>query len=114
MDTLSTLDAEFLHIEDGIAHMHIAGGCVFTGPPPTIDELSRLVEGTLHQIPRYRQRVRSVPLEFGRPIWADDPHFDLGYHVRELALPGDDPPAGAAPVGVDQRRPGRGGHGGPC
>ena len=88
MDTLSTLDAEFLHLEDGIAHMHIAGGCVFTGPPPTIDELSRLVEGTLHQIPRYRQRVRSVPFELGRPIWADDSHFELGYHIRRTALPG--------------------------
>jgi hypothetical protein len=35
VETLSTLDAEFLHIEDGIAHMHIAGACVFAGPPRT-------------------------------------------------------------------------------
>ncbi|HET6953670.1 MAG TPA: wax ester/triacylglycerol synthase family O-acyltransferase [Acidimicrobiales bacterium] len=92
MDTLSTLDAEFLHIEDGIAHMHIAGACVFAGPPPTTGELARLVEGKMHQIPRYRQRVRSVPLELGRPIWADDPDFDRGYHLRRTALPspGDD------------------------
>ncbi|HET9608179.1 MAG TPA: wax ester/triacylglycerol synthase family O-acyltransferase [Acidimicrobiales bacterium] len=92
MDHLSTLDAEFLHVEDGIAHMHIAGGCVFTGPPPTLDELSALVRGKMHQIPRYRQRVRSVPLELGRPIWADDPEFDLRYHLRRTALPspGDD------------------------
>jgi diacylglycerol O-acyltransferase / wax synthase len=92
VDTLSTLDAEFLHLEDGISHMHIAGGCVFAGPPPTMDELSRLVDGKMHQIPRYRQRVRSVPLELGRPIWADDPHFHLGYHLRRTALPspGDD------------------------
>ncbi|HEX6418915.1 MAG TPA: wax ester/triacylglycerol synthase family O-acyltransferase, partial [Acidimicrobiales bacterium] len=93
VDRLSTLDAEFLHVEDGVAHMHIAGGCVFAGPPPSLDELGRLVEGKLHQIPRYRQRVRAVPLELGRPIWADDPHFDLGYHLRRTALPtpGDDP-----------------------
>lgn len=92
MDTLSTLDAEFLHLEDGISHMHIAGGCVFAGPPPTMDELTRLVEGKMQLIPRYRQRVRSVPLELGRPIWADDPHFHLGYHLRHTALPrpGDD------------------------
>ena len=45
METLSTLDAEFLHIEDGIAHMHIAGVCVFAGPPPEMGELAGLVEG---------------------------------------------------------------------
>ena len=92
MDTLSTLDAEFLHLEDGTAHMHIAGACVFAGTAPTGEELSRLIEGKMHRIPRYRQRVRSVPFELGRPIWADDPHFDLGYHVRRTALaaPGDD------------------------
>jgi WS/DGAT/MGAT family acyltransferase len=88
VDTLSTLDAEFLHLEDGIAHMHIAGACVFAGPPPTADELVRLVRGKMPRIPRYRQRVRSVPLELGRPIWADDPHFDLDYHLRRTALPG--------------------------
>jgi diacylglycerol O-acyltransferase len=34
-----------------------------------------------------------VPLELGRPVWVDDPHFDLGYHLRHTALPspgGDD------------------------
>ena len=87
MDRLRTLDAEFLHIEDGIAHMHIAGGCVFADPPPTYDEVVGLIAGKLHQIPRYRQRVRSVPLELGRPVWADDPHFDIHYHVRRTALP---------------------------
>src|ERR1035441_8229727 len=46
----------------------------------------------LHLIPRYRQRFRSVPFELGRPVWVDDPHFDLGYHLRHTALPapGDD------------------------
>lgn len=87
MDRLTSLDAEFLHIEDGISHMHIAGGCVFAGEPPTEDDLVGLIAGKLHEIPRYRQRVRSVPLELGRPVWVDDPHFDIGYHVRRTALP---------------------------
>ena len=92
MESLSTLDAEFLLMEDGISHMVLAGGCVFDGTPPTDEEVRRLVQGKMHQIPRYRQRVRSVPLELGRPIWADDPHFELGYHLRRTALPspGDD------------------------
>ena len=32
MDRLSVLDAEFLHLEDDVAHMHIAGVCCSTGP----------------------------------------------------------------------------------
>lgn len=92
MDRLSTLDAEFLHLEDGIAHMHMAGACVFADPPPSFDDVGRLVAAKLHLIPRYRQRVRGVPFELGRPVWVDDPHFDLGYHLRHTALPrpGDD------------------------
>lgn len=86
MDRLTSLDAEFLHIEDGVSHMHIAGGCVFGGTRPTEDELVGLIAGKLHEIPRYRQRVRAVPLELGRPVWVDDPHFDIGYHVRRTAL----------------------------
>jgi diacylglycerol O-acyltransferase len=92
MDRLRTLDAEFLHLEDGVAHMHIAGACVFANPPPSYDEVSRLIAGKLHLIPRYRQCVRPLPFELGRPVWVDDPHFDLGYHLRHTALPapGDD------------------------
>lgn len=87
-DRLSVLDAEFLHVEDGIGHMHLAGACIFAGPAPGYDEVSRLVASKLHVIPRYRQRVRAVPFELGRPVWADDPHFDLTYHLRHTALPG--------------------------
>jgi diacylglycerol O-acyltransferase len=92
VDRLSALDVEFLHLEDGIEHMHIAGACVFDDPPPSIDEIGALVTSKLHLIPRYRQRVRPVPFELGRPVWVDDPHFDLHYHLRHTALPppGDD------------------------
>lgn len=92
MDRLSALDAEFLHLEDGIAHLHIAGACIFEGPAPDFAELTGLIASKLHLIGRYRQRVRNVPLGLGRPVWVDDPHFDLEYHVRHTALPapGDD------------------------
>ncbi len=92
MDRLSALDAEFLDLEDGRVHMHIAGACVFDDPPPGLEEVRALVASRLDLIPRYRQRVRRVPLELGRPLWVDDPHFDLDYHLRHTALPppGDD------------------------
>jgi diacylglycerol O-acyltransferase / wax synthase len=88
MDRLSALDAEFLHLEDGSVHMAIAGACVFADPAPGIDEVEALVASKLHLIPRYRQRIRTVPFELGRPVWVDDPEFDLSFHVRGTALPG--------------------------
>ena len=38
-------------------------------------------------VPRYRQRVQSVPGHLANPVWVDDDHFDIGYHVRRSALP---------------------------
>ncbi len=92
MDRLSVLDAEFLHTEDEVSHLHIAGLAIFAGPPPAYEDLVGLLASKMHLIPRYRQRVRAVPLDLGRPVWLDDPHFDLSYHVRRTALPrpGDD------------------------
>ncbi len=87
MDRLSPLDASFLHIENDVSHMHIASVAVFEGPPPTYEEVAGMVGGKLPLVPRYRQVVRSVPLDLGRPVWVDDPHFNLDYHVRRTALP---------------------------
>lgn len=84
---MSPLDASFLHIEDGVTHMHIASLALFEGPPPPIDELRRLFEGKLPLVPRYRQKVRFVPGSIGRPVWVDDPHFKIEYHLRHTALP---------------------------
>lgn len=39
MHTMSPLDASFLHIEDGIAHMHIGSLGILEGPPPRREEL---------------------------------------------------------------------------
>ena len=89
MERMSSLDAEFLHLEDPVSHMHIAGVCTFADPPPPIEELEAMVAAKLHLIPRYRQRVRNVPLGLGRPVWVDDPHFNLTYQhapVRTIQL----------------------------
>jgi diacylglycerol O-acyltransferase / wax synthase len=88
MDRLSPLDASFLHIEDDVNLMHIGSVGIFEGPPPTPAEFRTMIEGKLPLVPRYRQRIRDVPLSIGRPLWAEDPHFELDYHVRHTALPG--------------------------
>ena len=84
---LSPLDVSFLHVEDEVSHMHLGSIGMFEGPAPSEDELLRAIEAKLHLAPRWRQRVRFVPLEAGRPVWVDDPHFHLPYHVRRTGLP---------------------------
>jgi WS/DGAT/MGAT family acyltransferase len=86
-ERLSPLDASFLHVEDDVSHMHIASVAIFEGPQPAFTDVVAMVEAKLALVPRYRQVVRSVPLEWARPVWVDDPHFDIGYHLRHTALP---------------------------
>ncbi|HZU79918.1 MAG TPA: wax ester/triacylglycerol synthase family O-acyltransferase [Acidimicrobiales bacterium] len=86
-DRLSPLDASFLHVEDDVSHMHIASVGIFEGPPPPFAEVVSRVAGKLPLVPRYRQVVRFVPFDLGRPVWVDDPHFSIDYHLRHTALP---------------------------
>ncbi len=87
MNRMSPLDASFLHLEDANNHMHVSTVFVFEGPPPPFSELVAGIEARLPLVPRYRQKVRFVPLELGRPVWVNDPDFNLGYHLRRTALP---------------------------
>jgi len=87
MDTLSVVDTSFLNLESDTTHMHVGGISIFEGPPLDCDELFSHVEARLHLVPRYRQKVVWPGLELGRPMWVDDPCFNLDYHVRHTALP---------------------------
>ncbi|MFZ0092221.1 MAG: wax ester/triacylglycerol synthase family O-acyltransferase [Solirubrobacteraceae bacterium] len=86
-DRLTGLDSSFLHLERDAAHMHVAACMVLDGPVPTYDELVAHIVSRLHLVPRYRQRLAFVPLNQGRPVWVDDPHFNVAFHVRHTALP---------------------------
>ncbi|MGH0028513.1 MAG: wax ester/triacylglycerol synthase family O-acyltransferase [Myxococcota bacterium] len=92
-DRLSAQDASFLWIESESSPMHIGSVCVYEAGPlrngdggVDIDRQRRAVEAVLHWIPRYRQKIAWTPLE-GWPVWVDDRHFALGYHIRHLSLP---------------------------
>ena len=87
MEWMSPQDASFLHIENDRSPMHIGGVSIFEGPPPEFARLSAMVEPKLDRVPRYRQKVRFVPLGAGSPVWIDDPHFKLEYHLRHTAIP---------------------------
>src|SRR3954463_198405 len=86
-DRLSGLDTSFLNLETGPGHMHGASTTVFEGPAPTYEEFRDHIASRLHLVPRLRQKLRFAPFGQGRPVWIDDPQFNLDYHVRHTALP---------------------------
>ncbi|WP_205650695.1 WS/DGAT/MGAT family O-acyltransferase [Actinoplanes solisilvae] len=94
VDYLSPLDTSFLDAEDEDPHasLAIASVAVLDGPAPSQAEFAEAIRGRLALVPRYRQKVRRVPLNLGRPVWVDDPDFDLDFHLRRTALaePGGD------------------------
>ena len=91
-ERLSNLDASFLALESRTTHMHVGAVALFKPGPATsgegvdIDLIRRIIASKLHLIPRYRQRLATVPVE-RHPVWVDDEHFHLDYHVRHIALP---------------------------
>jgi len=93
LQRLTAVDASFLSNESSASHMHVGAILVFEGPPPHYDDLIEHIRGRLRMVPRFRQKLAVPPMEAGRPLWADDPGFNLRYHVRHSALPepGDEP-----------------------
>jgi diacylglycerol O-acyltransferase len=87
MEWMSAIDSSFLHVENATTPMHIGGVSIFEGPPPRFEDLRAMVAGKLDLVPRYRQKVRFVPLAAGTPAWIDDPYFSLDYHLRHTAIP---------------------------
>jgi diacylglycerol O-acyltransferase / wax synthase len=92
-ERLSNLDASFLALESRETHMHVGAVALFDAGPLRhpdggidIDSIRRHVDSKLHLIPRYRQRLAWVPVE-GHPVWVDDDHFNLDYHLRHSSLP---------------------------
>ncbi|MFL5895733.1 MAG: wax ester/triacylglycerol synthase family O-acyltransferase, partial [Thermoleophilaceae bacterium] len=96
MDRLSAIDASFLAGERETSHMHVGAIMIFEGPPPRREESLEHIASRLHLVPRYRQKLAFPRFEMGRPLWVDDPSFNLEYHVRHTAL--------AAPGGLEQLR----------
>jgi WS/DGAT/MGAT family acyltransferase len=87
MDRMSPQDASFLHLEDSNNHMHVGSVAIFEGPAPDYAQVLDSVRRKLPFVPRYRQKVRFLPLDVARPVWVADPNFNLEYHVRHTALP---------------------------
>ena len=92
-ERLSAMDAMFLEIEDASVHMHIGSVALYEAAPVAREEggldrerILACASSRLHKSPRLRQRLATIPT-FERPVWVDDPRFNLLYHVRHAALP---------------------------
>jgi diacylglycerol O-acyltransferase len=97
-ERLSAQDSSFLVFENANAHMHVGGTAILEAGPLKrrqggidIKRIRAYIASRLHWLPRYRQRLALVPIE-NHPVWVDDDHFNLNYHVRHACLPypGDD------------------------
>ncbi|MCP5044796.1 MAG: wax ester/triacylglycerol synthase family O-acyltransferase [bacterium] len=90
---LTALDATFLDIEAPGLHMHVGSvGILDPGPLARedggidFDQVMCVVDGGLRRAPRFRQKLLRTPVT-QHPVWVDDEHFNVLYHVRHTALP---------------------------
>jgi WS/DGAT/MGAT family acyltransferase len=92
MQQLTSLDAMFLALETDRNYGHV-GSLAIVDPSTTpagkvtLGDVKQLLDERLHLIPPFTSRLAKVPFNLDWPYWVPDDHFDLGYHVRELALP---------------------------
>ena len=88
-ERLRPRDVALLAEESPTTPMHNATIEIFEPGPSGFDyqRLVDLVHDRISFVPRYRQRVQTVPGRIANPIWVDDEHFDIGFHVRRSALP---------------------------
>jgi len=86
-ERLSPQDCTFLYAESPTAQVHVGAICTFEQPQFGYDDLCAMIESKLDMAPRLRRRLMWVPYGAGRPVWVDDEHFDVRYHVRHTGLP---------------------------
>ena len=98
VNRLSARDSMFYFLDDTSSTTHLgallivspgqkSGGASGSGRTLDYPRLVSLVENRLQLAPRYRQVVREVTLGLARPVWADDPDFDINFHIRRAGLP---------------------------
>lgn len=86
LDPISGTDAAFLYAENPHSPMHIGGLSIVEGAI-SFQDFKAIIASRIHQIPKFRQRLLSVPFNLDYPYWSDDPNFDLDMHLNHIALP---------------------------
>ncbi|HLI53768.1 MAG TPA: wax ester/triacylglycerol synthase family O-acyltransferase [Acidimicrobiales bacterium] len=114
MKRLNGTDALFLSLETPSWHQHVGGLTILEteGSRFSFEALVERIEERLDFAPKFRWKLREVPGNLDRPVWVDDPNFDVRQHVRRVAVPS---PGGAKEtaelagtllgIQLDRRRP---------
>lgn len=93
MRQLSGVDTSFLTMEGPTTVGHITSVLFLdpeTAPEPwTFDRYRTHLRSRLGRMEPFTQKLVEVPLGLDRPYWIPDPDFDLDYHLRYVAVPGD-------------------------
>ena len=89
---LSALDCQFLALESDRLYGHVGSVAILdpstaAGGTVTIERAREVIAERLHLLPPFTSRLEKVPLNVDWPYWVPDEHFDIGYHVRDIALP---------------------------
>ena len=94
VERMTALDSSFLYAETPRTPMHVGSLAIFEGAPFfddagvfRLDAVRERVEERLARLPRFRKRPKFLPFQFARPVWVDDPDFDIANHVKLMVLP---------------------------
>ncbi len=92
MQQLSAMDAAFVHGETLALPMHFSSVAIYDqssapGGKVRFKDILEVFQDAMHQVPLFRRRLVEVPLTLDQPYWIEDPHFDIEFHVRHVALP---------------------------
>ena len=115
MKRLSGTDALFLSTETPAWHQHV-GGLAVLDPAESerfgFDEVRRTLLERIDRVPKFKWKLKEVPLHLDRAVWIEDQDFDIDKHLRRIAVP---PPGGREQIGdlfgmlmsyqLDRRRP---------
>lgn len=91
MQRLGGLDTSFVYLDSPAAPMHVAMVCIFDPHDVpggySFEKVRSRVAERLHLVAPFRRRLVSMPLHVHRPVWIDDPDFDLDRHLGRTTLP---------------------------
>jgi WS/DGAT/MGAT family acyltransferase len=98
MKRLGGTDALFLSLETPSWHQHIAGLTVLEPGPRglTYEDVLQKIADRIPYCPKFTWKLKETPFGFDRPMWIDDPDFDVRRHLRRIAVPS---PGGAQELG---------------
>lgn len=86
LESVTGMDATFLYGETPTSPMHVGSVSVIEGSLE-FETFRNVIASRIHQIPKLRKRLMTIPFRIDYPYWVDDPHFNIDMHLHHVALP---------------------------